>query len=174
MKGWATWLEVTYSMFAERGSIDVLAVNAALRTTLVVEVKTEIASAEAIGRKLDEKGRLAPEIVRQRLGWTPEHVGRVLVLPESPRLRRLVNATPVLALLFPDDARRLRGWLRRPDGWLSAVWFLSGTNPRTARRVEAGPQGGPRRVASSRPDQPGASAPPRTSDSRLGRHDDSS
>jgi hypothetical protein len=53
-------------------------------------VKTDIASSEAIGRKVDEKARLAPAIVHARHGWTPVSVGRILVMPESMRLRRLV------------------------------------------------------------------------------------
>ena len=83
-------IEVTYARYGERGSIDVLATLRSARAVLVCEIKSDIPSAEATARKLDEKRRLAPFIVRERLGWEPGGVGAVLVLPESPRLRRLL------------------------------------------------------------------------------------
>ena len=59
--GWLTATEVTYSDCGERGSIDVLAFHPATRTLLVIEVKTEIVSAEETIRRLDQKTRLALE-----------------------------------------------------------------------------------------------------------------
>ncbi len=44
--GWSTSVEATFSRFGERGSIDVLAVNAAGRAALVVEVKSELVAIE--------------------------------------------------------------------------------------------------------------------------------
>ena len=67
---WEVSVEVTFSEYGERGSIDVLAVRAPA-TTLVVEVKTEIASVEEMLRRLDMKARLAPKIVFDRHGWAP-------------------------------------------------------------------------------------------------------
>lgn len=81
--GWVAELEVTYSEYGERGSIDVLGLLPAARAALVVEVKTDVASTEAMGRKLDEKARLAPGIVKARFGWTPAAVGRLIVIPGS-------------------------------------------------------------------------------------------
>ncbi len=129
-------VEVTYAIGGERGSIDVLGVNAGRRAALVCEVKTDIAAAEAVGRKLDEKRRLAPSIVAERLGWTPSVVGAVLVMPESPRLRRLLAGPAAsLARMFPVASRGVRSWLRDPDAPLAATWFLSGITPGNARRV---------------------------------------
>jgi hypothetical protein len=118
-------LEVTYSEYGERGSVDVLAVLAAARAALVVEVKTDLGSAKAIGRKLDEKARLAPRIVERLYGWRPVVVGRALVLPETTRLRTL-DATPALGRMFPDDPRRIRGWLRNPSTAIAVTWFPAG------------------------------------------------
>lgn len=132
---WAVALEVTYSEFGERGSIDVLGVHAASRACVVVEVKTEIASSEGVGRKLDEKARLAPGIVLDRFGWTPTSVGRLLVMPESMRLRRLVERHHVIGRMFPVDAPAIRRWLRRPVGAMAGTWFLSNTDPQTAREA---------------------------------------
>ena len=53
--GWITEPEVTYSVYGERGSIDLLAWHAPTRTLLVIEVKTELTSVEATLRKHDEK-----------------------------------------------------------------------------------------------------------------------
>jgi transcriptional regulator with XRE-family HTH domain len=134
--GWTPMIEVTYSVYGERGSIDVLGVLPAVRAAIVGEVKTDIPSSEGVGRKLDEKQRLAPAIVAERLGWRPTCVGSVLVLPESARLRRLLTgpAEP-LARMLPIDSRRVSSWLRAPAGPLAATWFLSNTAPRGTRRV---------------------------------------
>ena len=67
--GWDVRVEVSYSEYGERGSIDLLAWHAATGSLLVIEVKTEIVSAESTLRKLDEKGRLAAKVARERFGW---------------------------------------------------------------------------------------------------------
>jgi transcriptional regulator with XRE-family HTH domain len=138
--GWRPVVEVTYSEFGERGSIDVVGLMPARRAALVVEVKTEIGSAEAVTRKVDEKARLAPRIVEARFGWRPEVIGRVLAMPESSRLRRLLTSTPILGRSFPDDAAALRRWLLQPAGVVAASWFLSEISVRNARRVDPGPR----------------------------------
>ena len=145
--GWIVEVEVTYSEFGERGSIDVLGLRPAARAIVVIEVKTDIASSEALGRKLDEKTRLAPRIVNNRLGWRAEHVGRVLVMPEAMRLRRLVERHPIIGRMHPGDALAVRKWLRNPVGTVAGVWFLSFSDPRTVggahavsrRRIRAQP-----------------------------------
>ena len=141
--GWASLLEVTYAYGSERGSIDVLGVDAARRAALVCEIKSDVPSAEATGRKLDEKRRLAPLIARERLGWTPAHVGTVLVLPESTRLRDLLaGPAEVLARMFPVDSRRVTAWLRAPVGSVAATWFLRDITLRNGPRVRAARAGG--------------------------------
>jgi transcriptional regulator with XRE-family HTH domain len=127
--GWSVEVEVTYSEFGERGSIDVLATRAAQRAVLIVEVKTDIPSSEALGRKVDEKARLAPRIIQERNGWTPLSVGRLVVMPESTRLRRIVARHSVIGRMFPSDALAIRRWLRQPVGAMAGLWFLSGTTP---------------------------------------------
>jgi transcriptional regulator with XRE-family HTH domain len=74
--GWITEVEVTYSRYRERGSIDVFAGHEVSRSVLVVEVKTAIGGTEATGRKLDEKTRLAAVLAEDRFGWRPRAVGR--------------------------------------------------------------------------------------------------
>src|SRR5206468_2045260 len=60
--GWTVMPEVSFSIFGERGSIDLLAWHPATRTLLVIELKTEIASVEETFRRHDVKVRLAREI----------------------------------------------------------------------------------------------------------------
>ena len=131
--GWVAEVEVTYSEFGERGSIDVLGLRPDLRAIVVVEVKTDLVSSEAVGRKLDEKARLGPGIVARRNGWTPAAVGRVLVMPGTMRLRRLVDRHPVIARMLPAGSVAARRWLAQPVGAMAGVWFLSDMAPRTAR-----------------------------------------
>ena len=83
-------LEVTYSEFGERGSIDILAYHAGARVLLTVEVKTELAAVEATLRKIDEKVRLAASVSRDRFGWEVRNPSRLLVMPavKSPTTSR--------------------------------------------------------------------------------------
>ena len=102
--GWDTRVETTYSIYGERGSIDVLGAFVQRRAVLVEEVKSELASLEETIRKLDEKVRLVKEQIGKReFGWRPESVGRLLVLPDSTTARRRVLA------LGPSVVCRLAG-----------------------------------------------------------------
>jgi transcriptional regulator with XRE-family HTH domain len=128
--GWVVLVEASYSIYGERGSIDVLAAHAASRTVLVEEVKSELVSLEALGRKTDEKVRLARrQLCRERFGWSPLAAGRLLVLPDTDASRRsVVRNGPVLEIMFPSRGTAVRTWLRRPAGDLSGVVFVADTN----------------------------------------------
>jgi transcriptional regulator with XRE-family HTH domain len=133
--GWQVLIEVTYAIGADRGSIDVLGVHPAYRAALAAEIKSDVPSVEATGRKLDEKQRLASRIVRDRLGWTPAVVGAVLVLPDVTRLRNLLAGPgATLARMFPVDSRRVSRWLRQPIGPFAATWFVPNITLRNAPR----------------------------------------
>lgn len=140
--GWTVLVETTYAYGPERGSIDVIGVRADRRAVVACEIKTDVPAADAVARKLDEKRRLVPLIVRDRFGWTPAVVGAVLAMPESPRLRRVLTGPAAsLARAFPIASRRVSAWLRDPDGPLAATWFLSNmalSNPRLVRTGSAG------------------------------------
>lgn len=140
-QGWDIHVEVTYSMYGERGSIDVLALRPALGLALVVEAKSELASIEETIRRLDAKDRLARGIVQVRFGWTPRHVARLLVIAEGATARRRVaRAAGVLETAFPDRGEDVIRWLGHPRGRISGLCFLrvtpapSRTNRRSARR----------------------------------------
>jgi transcriptional regulator with XRE-family HTH domain len=129
--GWEVAIEVTYSEFGERGSVDVLAARRDVRAMVVVEVKSELTAIEATLRKLDEKVRIVGgSLGCERFGFRPRSVGRLLVLPSTNVARRRVDlSSDVLDLAFPDRAGRVRAWLRAPEGPMAGIQFVSDTNP---------------------------------------------
>ena len=129
--GWEVVVEASYSIYGERGSIDILAGHATARSVLVVEVKSELMSIEELGRKLDEKTRLARrQLCRERFGWPPAGAGRLLVLPDLDSARRdVARNAGLLDRMFPARGRDVRRWLRRPGGDLNGILFVADTNP---------------------------------------------
>jgi transcriptional regulator with XRE-family HTH domain len=120
--GWLTDVEVTYSHFGERGSIDILAWHGPTRTLLVIEIKSELVSVEATLRKLDEKVRLAPKVAAERWEGRAQAVARMLVLPSTTtERRRVARHAPVLDAALPLRFEGLRAWLRRPAGPASGI-----------------------------------------------------
>jgi hypothetical protein len=137
---WTIEVEVTYSSFGERGSIDVLAARASLKAVLSVEVKTEITAVEATLRKIDEKDRLVRRLIcLDRFRFEPTSVGRLLVLPATDATRRRVRASAVvLDAALPARGAAVRGWLAEPRGDLSGIWIVACTNGRGVTRIGGG------------------------------------
>jgi transcriptional regulator with XRE-family HTH domain len=142
--GWVVFVEVSFAVRGERGSIDVLAWHAATRTLLVIEVKSELGSLDGTLRPLDVKVRHAPTIAAERFGRPrPAVVGRVLVLPETSAARRTAaRHAAVLATALPIRSREVRRWLAQRVGGMAGLWFLSSAqlvnamkNPSSVRRV---------------------------------------
>lgn len=124
--GWATEVEVTYSEWGERGSLDILAGHPGTRAVLVGEAKTAFGSMEETNRVLDVKARLAPKLAAERFGWAPTTVSRILILPSDSTARRVVAHHRVtLEVAYPARGRTVRAWLRKPDGPLRGIWFVS-------------------------------------------------
>jgi transcriptional regulator with XRE-family HTH domain len=134
--GWQVEVEVTYSSFGERGSIDILAWWPRARIALVVEIKSELVSVEATLRKLDEKVRLTINSMAQtRFGERPRAVARLLVLPDTTTERRRVSrADAVLGAALPVRGTALRQWLRRPIEPIRGILFVADTNAGGGRR----------------------------------------
>jgi len=65
--GWRAQVEVSFSNYGDRGSMDVLGWHAPSRALVVEEVKSEIGSIEGTLRPFDVKYRLAATIARDRL-----------------------------------------------------------------------------------------------------------
>ena len=123
--GWETAIEVSFSIWGERGSIDVLAWHPATETLLVIEVKSVIADLQSLLHGLDRKTRLAREIAAER-GWHAKSVARLVVVAESPTSRgRVKRHASVLDAALPLRGRDLRAWMRAPRGPMSGLLFLS-------------------------------------------------
>jgi transcriptional regulator with XRE-family HTH domain len=124
LRDWTFEPEVSFSIYGERGVIDILGWQAATRVLLVIELKTEFVDINETMGTLDRKGRLAAVIARER-GWDPVATSVWLVVADGRTNRRALAAhSTVLRSKYPADGRTVRGWLRRPAGRLHALSFL--------------------------------------------------
>jgi transcriptional regulator with XRE-family HTH domain len=123
---WEPLVEASFSEYGERGSIDIFGAHRARQAVVVAEVKGSLGSIEETNRVLDAKERLAPKLSFERFGFRPRVVGRLLIVPEDRTIRRIVEAhAATMAAVYPARSREVRAWLRRPDGPLRGLWFLS-------------------------------------------------
>jgi transcriptional regulator with XRE-family HTH domain len=136
--GWEARVEVTYAVYGERGSIDVLAWSLGVGILLVVEVKSELASIEEALRKHDEKCRLASRVARERFGWTARGSARLLVARSDRTTRRRVQrAASVLDAAYPIRGAAARAWLRTPTTAAVGMLWLADTSPGGSSRAVA-------------------------------------
>ena len=155
VSGWIVEPEVSFSIYGERGIIDVLAWHPTTRILLVIELKTEVVDLNEMLGTLDRKRRLAWVIAKDR-DWDPIAVGTWIVVADSRTNRRTVaEHGAVLRAKLPMDGRGVARWLRRPNGSIHALSFLPngqgvhlGVDPAPIRRVVR-PQTRPRRVDTS-------------------------
>lgn len=133
LPGWVASPETSFSIWGERGVIDILAWHAGSRALLVVEIKTEIVDPAALVASVDRYRRLAPAIAEER-GWaSPATVSCWVVVAQSrSNERRLAMLRSMLRAAFPDDGRRIAPWLRKPAGPVAALSFvrMSAKSPR--------------------------------------------
>lgn len=123
--GWATLAEVTFAAYGERGSIDVFGLCESEKAVFVGEFKSEWGALEETNRALDVKARLAPKLCFDRFGWRPKSVAKVLIFPADGRARRVAaRYSDTLASVYPAGSREVRSWIKRPQGSMSALWFL--------------------------------------------------
>ena len=142
---WVMRPEVSFAYDRERGIVDLLAWWPDRRAFLIIELKTDIVDiGELVGtfrRKLRLAGRIAAD-----QGWQPDVIGACLLIDEGrTNRRRVAEHALTLRAFLPDDGRRLRAWLRDPQGTLGALALLPdprSTNVRrnvaTVRRVRPG------------------------------------
>jgi hypothetical protein len=136
--GWEVRPEHTFSVYGERGSIDVLAWHPPARVLLVVEVKSQIVDIQDLVSTLDRKRRLAPRLASD-LGWHPLAIGAVVVLPSEHRARSAVaRHRAIFDAAYPARTLGVRRWLGRPDRDLRGIWFLPVSAPDVARKRGAG------------------------------------
>jgi len=141
-RGWIARPEVSFSVYGERGLIDVAAWHEPSQTFLVIEVKTAVVDVGELLGTLDRKRRLAPQIARQ-LGWSPADYATALVVSDTTtNHRRIREHAATFGSTLPDSGQRFRSFIRRPTGTLEAVAFWPNRHPGSVRR----PSGPVRRV----------------------------
>jgi transcriptional regulator with XRE-family HTH domain len=149
--GWLVATEVSFNIFGERGSVDILAFHTATRTLLVVEVKSVVPDVQATLVTLDRKERLALDIASAR-GWRAVTVGRLLVVRDDRTARRRIEQHgATFGNAFPDRIAVVRRWLETPDPRqpLRGLWFLTSDTQAVGRqrvrtRRSLTERGGPR------------------------------
>ena len=132
--GWRVEPEVTFSVYGERGAIDLLGWHEARRALLVIEIKSELLDLQDLLSVLDRKRRLAPVIVRER-GWRPASVGAWVVLGEGHGNRLRVAAhRELLRSALPAGGVAMRRWLASPAGSIGGLSFVTIARPGNAGR----------------------------------------
>jgi transcriptional regulator with XRE-family HTH domain len=132
--GWLAQPERTFSFWGERGSIDVLAWQAATRAMACFEIKTSIPDLQDLLATMDRKRRILREIARVE-GWRPLHFGSVLVVRDETWARNAVRRfDAVFEAALPARTVAVRQWLAAPAGDLRGIWFLRDDAPANAKR----------------------------------------
>jgi transcriptional regulator with XRE-family HTH domain len=118
---WVLAPEVSYSIYGERGVIDILAWHPGRRALLIIELKTDIVDVNDLVGSADRRKRLARTIAGER-GWDPASVSVwVIVAPSRTNRRRIDSHETMLRAAFPADGRTIRAWLRNPVGSVAAL-----------------------------------------------------
>jgi transcriptional regulator with XRE-family HTH domain len=142
LPAWVLAPEVSFSIYGERGIINILAWHPGRRALLVIELKTDIVDVNDLVGTADRRRRLARTIAAER-GWDPVTVSVwVVVAPSRTNRRRIAAHTAMLRAAFPTDGRTIGSWLRDPIGPVAAlsIWPNShagkgGLDLAPARRV---------------------------------------
>jgi transcriptional regulator with XRE-family HTH domain len=123
--GWVAAPEVSFSLFGERGSVDILAWHAGRGAVVVVEVKSRIVDLQDLLRTMDQRRRLAPAIARGR-GWPARAVSTWVAVEDTDANRRRVrDHADLLRNAFPATGTMIRRWLRDPVQPVHALSFVS-------------------------------------------------
>ena len=138
--GWEVAVEVSFSVWGERGSIDVFAFHRATGIVLVVEVKSVVPDSQSMLHGLDRKTRLARQLAMDR-GWACRGVARLLVIGASATSRRRVQRLEsTYAVAFPLRGAHVRRWLRTPHQPISGLLFFAYAPRRSGRSLVTGRQ----------------------------------
>jgi len=137
LDGWITEPEVSFSVYSERGVVDVLAWHPTRRMLLIIELKTEIVEVGRLMASMDQRRRHGLSMAKAR-GWDPVAVSTLVLIAESRTNRRAVaRHRHVLRAKFPVDGRALRRWLHDPSERIDALAFLPYPQDATLRRSMA-------------------------------------
>lgn len=116
--GWIADVEVSFSVWGERGSVDILAFPATLHG-------------------LDRKARLARDIVGDR-DWAIRTVSRLLVVGATATSRRRVaRLESTYGAALPARGAIVRRWLEQPTSHLAGLLFVAFDSHDGARRRSA-------------------------------------
>lgn len=144
-RGWEVVPEATFSVYGERGSVDLLAYHPASGSLLVIEVKSAIPDVQATLAGIDRKARIAPALAREH-GWRVSSVSRWLVVPGDATTRRRVEAHgATFAAALPERTRAMKRWASDPSGRVAGIVFASATGGGGGRQ-RLGRRGGPVRA----------------------------
>lgn len=122
---WLTAPETTFSVYGERGSIDILAFHPPSGSLLVIELKTDLVDVSGLLAAVDRYRRLAPQLAA-RLGWQVRSVSCWVIFRDTATNRRRVAAhAGVLRSAFPVDGNEMRSWLARPEGQVAGLSFIA-------------------------------------------------
>lgn len=123
--GWQVATEVSFNIFGERGSIDVLAFHEATGALLVIEVKSVVPDIGGMLMTLDRKVRLAAQIASKQRGWTATSVSRLLVLPaDTTARRRVAEHASTFETSLPARGVAVRRWLQGPTDAMAGILFV--------------------------------------------------
>ena len=128
---WQIASEVSFSIWGERGVIDLLLWHPGRLALLIIEFKTELVDIGDLLGTMDRRCRLAAQIVKHR-GWYPSVVSSWVILAASrTNARRIAEHKTVLRTAFPSGTRAIRRWLRDPAGWVAALslWRMPEREP---------------------------------------------
>jgi hypothetical protein len=133
LEDWEFAPEVSFSIFGERGVIDILAWHRPSGALLVIELKTAIVDVNDLIGGVDRKRRLAAGIAKAR-GWHATSVSVWVIVERGRTNQRRIHAhRAVLSAAFPADGRTVGAWLHHPTGPMAILsTWPSATPSRTA------------------------------------------
>lgn len=139
LPGWILAPELSFSIYGERGVIDIVGWHAGQRALLIIELKTDISDVNELIGTLDRKRRLAPGIVHDR-GWVPRSVSTwVIVAAGRTNRARVARHGTMLRAACPMDGRQISAWLRDPAGSVNALSFWTDSGSARPGRLQPGP-----------------------------------
>ena len=138
LPAWISAPEVSFSIYGERGVIDILAWHPGRRALLVIELKTDIADVNELLGTAHLKQRNAVRVAIDQ-GWIrrvdePASVSLwVIVAPSRTNRRRVAEHAAMLRSALPDDGRAMAGWLKDPRRAVRALSFWPNSHDGTGR-----------------------------------------
>ncbi len=137
---WLLVPEASFSIYGERGIIDLLLWHPGRRALLVIELKTDIVDVNELLGTMDRKRRLASHVAAER-GWAPATVSAWIVVAGSrTNERRIAEHRTMLRAGYPAEGRHMRSWLSDPASPIAglSLWPVAASEGRTlgpTRRV---------------------------------------